>query len=110
MWFISLFARRGGPRATRRRSASARLSVEALEGRAVPAFLTPVSTPSTGGVTAGDFNNDGRDDLLRLDRSSNTVSVLLSNGDGSFQVPRSFAAGKAPLGLAVGDLNNDGRL
>jgi hypothetical protein len=36
------------------------------------------------------------------------VSVLLGNGDGSFQAARSFAAGTHPQSVAVGDFNSDG--
>src|SRR5262249_7887166 len=43
---------------------------------------------------------------------SNSVSVLIGNGDGSFQAPVSYAVGPGgPSGvdfLAVGDLNKDG--
>src|SRR2546425_10353811 len=38
-----------------------------------------------------------------------TVSVLLSNGDGTFQPARTFAAGTSPYFVAVGDVNGDGR-
>ena len=40
--------------------------------------------------------------------SPNTISVLLGNGDGSFQGPVSYAAGTGPFQVAVGDLNADG--
>jgi hypothetical protein len=36
------------------------------------------------------------------------VSVLLGNGDGTFQAARNFAAGRAPSSVAVGDFNGDG--
>jgi hypothetical protein len=42
--------------------------------------------------------------------SSGTVSVLLGNGDGTFQAARSFAAGSGPASVAVGDFNGDGHL
>jgi hypothetical protein len=35
------------------------------------------------------------------------VSVLLGNGDGSFQDPSSFAAGMSPSAVAVADFNGD---
>jgi hypothetical protein len=41
---------------------------------------------------------------------SNNVSVLLGNGDGSFQDARSFAAGSGPRSVAAGDFNGDGLL
>src|SRR6516165_8851187 len=36
------------------------------------------------------------------------VSVLLGNGDGSFQAARNFGAGFSPDSVAVGDFNGDG--
>jgi len=38
---------------------------------------------------------------------SNTVSVLLGNGDGSFQAARNFFASRNPDFVAVGDFNGD---
>jgi hypothetical protein len=40
---------------------------------------------------------------------SNSVSVLLGNGDGSFQAARFFGVGGSPSSsVAVGDFNGDG--
>jgi hypothetical protein len=36
------------------------------------------------------------------------VSVLLGNGDGTFQAPHTFGIGVSPRSLAVGDFNGDG--
>src|SRR5207253_7449518 len=38
----------------------------------------------------------------------NTVSVLLGNGDGTFQAAQTFGAGINPDSVAVGDFNGDG--
>ena len=38
------------------------------------------------------------------------VSVLLGNGDGTFQAARNFSAGKQPESIAIADFNSDGRL
>ena len=40
--------------------------------------------------------------------ASNTVSVLLGNGDGTFQAATTYAVGSAPTSVAIGDLNGDG--
>jgi hypothetical protein len=56
----------------------------------------------------GDFNGDGLQDLAVANSGSNSVSVLLGNGDGTFQEPRNFAVGSNPSSVAVGDFNGDG--
>ena len=63
-------------------------------------------------VAVGDFNGDGAKDLAVVNgyfAGSNNVSVLLGNGDGSFQQARNFASGIDPSSVAVGDFNGDGR-
>ena len=42
---------------------------------------------------AGDFNGDGRTDLAVANYGSNDVSVLLGNGDGTFQDPGDLRGG-----------------
>ena len=64
-------------------------------------------------VAVGDFNGDGELDLAvayigSYPSYSGAVSVLLGNGDGSFQGPRNFVAGDGPWSVAVGDFNGDG--
>jgi|SRR5271156_474949 hypothetical protein len=62
-------------------------------------------------VTA-DFNGDGE-----LDLATNTcavvghchISVLLGNGDGTFQAPIKFPVGVGPTGLVTADFNHDGK-
>jgi hypothetical protein len=80
----------------------------------VPTFLPPVDYPVGAGpfdVKAGDFNGDGIPDLATATVYIHTVSVLLSNGDGTFQPARDTPIGPAgPNSLAVGDYNEDGRL
>ena len=61
-------------------------------------------------MAVGDFNGDGALDLAVANARSNTVSVLLGSGDGSFQEARSFGVGNSPTSLAVGDFNGDGAL
>src|SRR5262249_27621203 len=55
-------------------------------------------------------NGDGLLDLVTANGDGATVSVLLGNGDGSFQNAHNFGAGSNPQYVAVGDLNGDGRL
>jgi hypothetical protein len=57
----------------------------------------------------GDFNGDGiRDDLAVANNGSNNVSVFLGNGDGTFQAPKTYAAGSHPASVAVGDFTGRG--
>jgi len=84
-----------------------------------PAVNYPVgSTPRA--VAAADFNGDGKMDVAVAnfgDPSANddgSVSILLGNGDGTYQKGTAFAAGKNPCpaypcGMAVGDFNGDGK-
>ena len=56
-----------------------------------------------------DFNGDGRSDLVTADYDGNTASVLLGNGNGTFQAKQSFGTGSQPESVAVGDFNGDGK-
>jgi len=69
-------------------------------------------------IAVGDFNGDGRVDLAVANNGINidggwlagTVSILLGNGDGTFQTHVDFATGTGPDSVAVGDFNADGML
>jgi sigma-B regulation protein RsbU (phosphoserine phosphatase) len=64
-------------------------------------------------VAVGDFDGDGVPDIVvaNANRSGNgAASVLLGNGDGLFQAPRTFGASYNPTSVMVADLNRDGAL
>jgi hypothetical protein len=73
-------------------------------------------------MVTGDFNDDGNLDLIVVvyqreggDPPSLSYSVLLGNGDGTFQPPAFYSVGGAsgpnyPASVVVGDFNNDGKL
>jgi len=58
-------------------------------------------------VVVGDFNRDGMTDVATAELSSNNISVLLGNGDGTFR-PALPLAVSLPRALIVGDFNGDG--
>lgn len=62
-----------------------------------------------GSIATADFNGDGKPDLLFASLTSNSVSVFLANGDGTFQ-PAKLTSITAPfVSIAVGDVNGDGK-
>jgi uncharacterized protein (UPF0548 family) len=61
-------------------------------------------------VAVGDFNGDGKPDLAVANDGSNSVSVLLGNGDGTFKAAKNFAVDTDPRQVVVADVNRDGKL
>jgi len=65
-------------------------------------------------VATGDFNHDGKLDLvvvnLREPNHTGRISVLLGNGAGTFQNQITYKAQPSPFDVSVGDFNNDGKL
>ena len=55
----------------------------------------------------GDFNGDGRPDLVVANQSG--ISVLLGLGDTTFGPRTGYAAGCHPKSVVIGDFNGDGR-
>jgi FG-GAP-like repeat/FG-GAP repeat len=56
----------------------------------------------------GDFNRDGRLDLAVANNQSDDLSILLGNGNGTFESAVLLPVGRSPLAIAAGDLNQDG--
>jgi hypothetical protein len=94
-----------------------RACFDTLEARQLlsfsPATSLPVGTNPQDVVTA-DFNNDGKLDLATssydYELGDGTVTVLLGNGNGSFQPAKVSAAGPYPWSLTAGDFNADGKI
>jgi Ca2+-binding RTX toxin-like protein len=68
----------------------------------------PASAPWWSAIT--DFNADGSPDVATASNSTNIVSALLGNGDGTLQAPLNTPAAPSNLNaIAAGDLNGDGK-
>lgn len=74
----------------------------------------PATTYATGSgplfAASADFNGDGKPDLAVANYLSDTLSVLLNNGNGTFAAAINYAVGAGPDFIAIGDFDGDGKL
>ena len=97
-------------------------TISVLLGNGDGTFQAPVNYEAGNnphGVAIGDFTGSGIPDIVVTNQGAfvhdqfqpgTTVTVLLGNGDGTFQAPRAFDTGVTPESIAVGDFTGDGRL
>jgi VCBS repeat protein len=100
----------------------AQLGLAVLLGTGTGSFGAPTYYANPSGfdepyVLAGDVNNDAKLDIVIMHGMncfnaacvpSTVVSVMLGNGDGTFQPAREIEAGTHPTAIAFGDFNRDG--
>jgi hypothetical protein len=98
------------------------IGVSLLGGNGDGTFAAPVTFPNTSGfdspaVDAVDLNNDGRLDVVIAHDiacytapcvTTDLISVMIGNGDGTFQPSRELPVGRGMSEIAVGDYNRDG--
>jgi hypothetical protein len=98
------------------------LSLALLTGTGTGSFNTPTFFPNTSGfdspaIAATDLNGDSRLDLVVMHsiacftapcRAARSITILLGNGNGTFQTPSEIDVGTGPMAMAVTDLNRDG--
>jgi hypothetical protein len=75
-------------------------------------FAAPVSYPAGTPyvVAAGDFNGDGKADLVAGDVTHSDLVILLGNGDGTLKPPAIYHLAAAAHFLNANDFNRDGKL
>jgi hypothetical protein len=94
-------------------------TVAILLGNGDGTFQSPLSLPlssTANSIATGDFTGSGNADLAVVSTcvsSSNcsygTVSILLGNGNGTFQSPTTINVGYQPSVVSVNDFNGDGK-
>jgi len=89
--------------------------ISVLLGNGDGTFQAPVNTPppfAVESIGVGDFNHDGKLDLVEAGTfgSGGNMSVLLGNGNGTFRDGASYAVGTSPESIAVADFNGDHKL
>jgi len=93
-------------------------TLDILLGYGAGAFSEAVNSPMFLGVigqcsvAVGDLNGDGKLDLAIATSSTNSVTILFGNGDGTFTpaTSPSPATGEQPQSIVAGDFNGDGKL
>jgi hypothetical protein len=83
-----------------------------LPGHGDGAFGAPHYPTGAGPMkpVAGDFTGNGTPDIAVPNAATNTLSVLLNNGDGTYGTNVDYFCGAAPQKIAVGDYTGNGHL
>jgi hypothetical protein len=77
----------------------------------VPGTFLSVGKHPYQRIRVADLNNDHEPDIVTTNLDGNNSTILFSDGSGHFSQPMasSLASGDAPFGLAIGDVNGDGK-
>jgi hypothetical protein len=98
------------------------LSLALLTGTGTGTFNAPTFFSNTSGfdspaIAATDLNGDNRLDVVVMHsiacftapcRAARSITILLGDGNGTFQTPSEIDVGTGPMAMVVVDLNRDG--
>jgi FG-GAP-like repeat len=87
------------------------VSVGDGQGKFASPLISPLLSKAINNANlmrSGDFNGDGRPDLIIMDDYSTGFQVLLGNGNGTFQTPVDTNL-NTTLNFGIGDFNGDGK-
>ncbi len=90
-------------------TASAHVNASGQSGRGYPSF-THQAVPivdAVGGYTAGDLNSDGRDDIVIVSFTANSLTVLTGGENGELRPSGPYFCGFAPRQPAIVDIFGD---
>ena len=61
-------------------------------------------------LAQSDLNGDRKPDLVNVNFGSNSISILLNSGNGSFGAKTDYAVGSQPSSATISDFNGDGKM
>ena len=80
-----------------------------LPGNGNGTFGTAITTNlGASAIATGDFNGDGKLDLVTRNTSTSAIALSFGNGDGTFQTPSAQVA--TATSVLTGDFNGDGKI
>ena len=99
-----------------KKSTTAIYTALVLQGDGLGGFTSKGTTGVLGthpfGVAVGDFNGDGKLDIVTTSQDNGSAAILINNGSFSFSATDLAVSGvgDGPTGVAVADVNGDGNL
>jgi len=86
------------------------LAAQGAEATMFAPHVSYAAGTNTHSVHAAHLNGDAHLDLVAADAATDTASVYLGNGDGTFGARTAFTVGDEPKSVRTADFNGDGNL
>ena len=84
---------------------------DSINGFKIPGTFFKVGKHPYQRLRVADVNNDGNADIITTNLEGDNATILLGDGKGNFKeaISSPFSCGDSPFGLAIGDVNADGK-